>query len=524
MRMRTVSAALVLGLACSTLVVAAPEPVAARQASTTRAATEATHAAATVTTPLRMMTFNIEEGGVHVSFGKVVEAIRKARADVVTVDEAFGNTRRLARALGWRYVAPRLSIVSRLPILDPAGARGRYVLVQPRPGTVVAVSNVHLPSWPGNTDRILKGVAKAKILRTEREVRLPAVAPTMTALRAVAATGVPVFLQGDMNAPSHQDWTPATVGTFPQIKYPMPWPVSTALQASGFTDSYRAVHPDPVASPGITWPAARPRLPGWNPGKKAPRDRLDQIWFAGPATALTSQVVGEPGAADITVSPWPSDHRAVVSSFDVEAAPTPVTVSVLRPLVRVGRSVRVDLNTGGAAGTRLLVVPRGYGTGRDLAARPSRALLTRSLASTSGDQHLAVPARRLGPGAYDAVVVVDASLGELARTTFWVRAKGAGPQVRARSVRSGHPVAVRFSRAPGNQWDWVGIYARGAAHPKQDSYLDWEHTGGLTAGTVRLTRREDGDSTWPLPPGRYVAILLADDSYQVLARTRFTIR
>jgi hypothetical protein len=145
------------------------------------------------------------------------------------------------------------------------------------------------------------------------------------------------------------------------------------------------------------------------------------------------------------------------------------------------------------------------------------------LATTSGDQHQTVAARRLGPGAYDPGVI-DGSLGELARTTIWVRAKGAGPKVRAASVRSGRPVAVRFARAPGNQWDWVGIYARGAANPKRDSYLDWEHTGGLTAGTVRLTEREDGDSTWPLPPGKYVAILLVDDSYQVLARTRFTIR
>ncbi len=397
------------------------------------------------------------------------------------------------------------------------------MLVQPGPGSVVAVSNVHLPSWPGNTDRILKGAGKAKILRTERQVRLPAIAPTMTALRAVAATGIPVFLQGDMNAPSHQDWTPATIGTFPQIKFEMPWPVSTALQASGFSDSYRVVHADPVASPGITWPAARPRLPGWNPGKKAPHDRIDQIWYAGPATAVSSQVVGEPGAADITVSPWPSDHRAVVSAFDVTPAATPVTVSVARPLVRVGNQVRLDLNTGGAPGSRLLVVPQGYGTGRDLAARPSQALVTRTLATTSDDQHRAVPARRLGPGAYDAVVV-DGSLGELARTTFWVRSNGSGPAVRAASVRSGRPVDVRFARAPGNQWDWVGIYRQGAANPREDSYLDWAHTGGRTAGTVRLTEREDGDSTWPLPPGRYVAILLADDSYQVLARTRFTVR
>ncbi len=522
MRSRTVGALLSIGLAAALMTVTGPADGAVSSIRTAAAANGA-GASAPASVRIRMMTFNIEEGGTHVAFRKVVEAIRKADADVVTVDEAFGNSRRLARALGWKYVVPRLSIVSRLPILDPAAAQGRYVLVQPQPGSVVAVSNVHLPSWPGNTDRILEGASRAKILRTEREVRLPAVAPTMTALRSVAASGIPVFLQGDMNAPSHQDWTPATVGTFPQIKFVMPWPVSTALQAAGFADSYRVGHPDPVASPGITWPAARPRVPGWNPGKNAPHDRIDQIWYAGPATPVSSQVLGEPGAADITVSPWPSDHRGVVSAFDVAPVPTPVTVSVARPLVRTGKQVRVDLNTGGAPGSRLLVVPQGYGNGRDLAARPSQALLTRTLATTNRDQHRAIQARRLGPGAYDAVVV-DGPLGELARTTFWVRAKGSGPVVRAASVRSGRPIEVRFARAPGNQWDWVGLYARGAADPTKDSYLDWAHTGGRTAGTVRLVEREDGDSTWPLPPGRYVAVLLADDSYRVLARARFAVR
>jgi len=49
---------------------------------------------------LKVMTFNIWLGGNQVNIGKVVEAIEAANADVVGLQEAVGNERRIAEALG----------------------------------------------------------------------------------------------------------------------------------------------------------------------------------------------------------------------------------------------------------------------------------------------------------------------------------------------------------------------------------------------------------------------------------------
>ena len=71
---------------------------------------------------------------------------------------------------------------------------------------------------------------------------------------------------GDFNAPSHLDYTAAVVGTRDYVKYVVEWPVSKAVEAAGFRDSWRDVHPDPLKSLGLTWWAARPKVDGWNPG------------------------------------------------------------------------------------------------------------------------------------------------------------------------------------------------------------------------------------------------------------------
>jgi hypothetical protein len=59
-------------------------------------------------------------------------------------------------------------------------------------------------------------------------------------------------------------------------------------------------------------------------------DRIDWVLSMGPATATASSVVGEAGnrTRDIAVDPWPSDHRGVVSTFDVTPALCRVLVAV----------------------------------------------------------------------------------------------------------------------------------------------------------------------------------------------------
>src|SRR2546422_5073823 len=113
------------------------------------------------TTPieLKVLEFNIEYGGVHVSFEKVVEVIRRSHADVVAIEEAQGHTLALQRALGWPYASPRLQILSKYPLIDPPGANGLYLFIQLAPGQVVAIENVHLPPNPYGPFEVKQGDA-----------------------------------------------------------------------------------------------------------------------------------------------------------------------------------------------------------------------------------------------------------------------------------------------------------------------------------------------------------------------------
>ena len=102
--------------------------------------------------------------------------------------------------------------------------------------------------------------------------------------------------------------------------------MSRAIEAAGFRDTWRELHPDPLAEPGLTWWADRPPTGHYQPGPDTPNDRIDYLYAAGPAVTRDCRIVGEVGAPDvaIAVEPWPSDHRAVVASFDVVPAPMPV--------------------------------------------------------------------------------------------------------------------------------------------------------------------------------------------------------
>ncbi|GBL37414.1 hypothetical protein EMGBD1_11010, partial [Anaerolineaceae bacterium] len=70
--------------------------------------------------------------------------------------------------------------------------------------------------------------------------------------RTLIAAGMPLLLAGDFNTPSHRDWTMAAVGTRAHVLYPVQWPVTLAVEQLGFVDTYRAVHVNAKAKPGIT--------------------------------------------------------------------------------------------------------------------------------------------------------------------------------------------------------------------------------------------------------------------------------
>jgi hypothetical protein len=72
------------------------------------------------TARISVMSYNIENGGAQVDFNKTTEAIKKSGADVVGIQEAWGNTARLAKAVGWKYYDQRQHIISRFPPIRPA--------------------------------------------------------------------------------------------------------------------------------------------------------------------------------------------------------------------------------------------------------------------------------------------------------------------------------------------------------------------------------------------------------------------
>lgn len=468
---------------------------------------------------LKLMEFNIEYGGFHVSWDSTLEVIERSGADVVAIEEGYARVDALARDLGWPYYSERVQLLSRYPIIDPPGGDSRYVFIEVAPEQVVAVQNVHLPSNPYGPFRILRGETRAQILERERELRLPAIQPYLEASAPLIDAGIPVFLTGDFNSPSWRDWTPAMVGVRPQIRYAVRWPVSLAVEDGGFVDSYRDVHPNPRRDPGITWPGGRPDLPGWDPGKNAPADRIDLIFSAGDATATASETFGARGddGVAMTVTPWPTDHRAVMSTFDVTPAPMPVLIAVERPLVPIGTELVTRFHTDGVGGPwDIALVPVGGDPATD-------ALATSSTSGGADDGTVAFDTTSLEAGSYEAVLL-DASGTERSRIAFWIEEPDVGPAIETASptYEVGEPIEVHWTNAPGNRWDWVGIYRRNR-DPLIRYYLLWTYTGATVEGTATLDASTHGNRTWPLPAGRYSVYLLRDDSYRKLAGGDFEI-
>ena len=473
---------------------------------------------------LRVMTFNIWYGGEQVDAANVAEAIRRAEADIVGVQEPDGNLARVAAAAGLPYVDLRRNIISRYPLFDPGegerlvaapatygevaldpGALHAYAMV--RPGMVVAIANTHLTSDPFGPNAALN-TPVAEVMALEDRSRVREARP-FARLSELAARGIPVFLTGDFNSPSPLDWTAAAVAAR-SLPYPVTWPATDLLLAAGLRDSFREAHPDPVAVPGFTWTAGMP-APYVPEGEIM--DRIDYVWTAGPTRTLESRIIGEPGGAgvDLAVAPYPSDHRAVVSRFAVVPAPAPALVVVEPHRVIAGETFFLRAFLPGADRFSALVVPRGGG---------SESALAGFIDETRGYRTgIRLGTDNLAPGGYDAILLAaDGTVA--ARNRFEVVAAGSMPAITVMdpALTPDQPLGVRWSGAPGFRHDWIGVFRRD--NPSVIAPLIWHYTNALLAGETRIALQAEGA---PLPPGDYEARLMRDDSYTVLARAPFTI-
>jgi endonuclease/exonuclease/phosphatase family metal-dependent hydrolase len=294
-----------------------------------------TSKAQTMSETIRVMSFNLWHGGDagQQPLQRTVEVIRQSRADIVGLQETAGvapegqprpdRAADIAKRLGWSYVdqGERTGVISRFEIVGTTPRKWGVKLNLPS-GRQVYLLNVHFAHAPYQPYQLLdipyenapflnsaeQAVAAAQAARGEQVRRC------LAEVKSAAAEGLTMFLTGDFNEPSHRDWTTAAAAA-KQCPLCVEWPSTKAVEDAGFVDVFRNVYPDPVKSPGRTWtPTTRLTDP------KDRHDRIDFVFMHGTDARIKSiEIVGESAEfADIVVTPYPSDHRAVVA--DVELA------------------------------------------------------------------------------------------------------------------------------------------------------------------------------------------------------------
>lgn len=467
---------------------------------------EATDATVAAGEPMKLdvLVYNIEYSG-----DRTTDAvIRDLDADVVGVLESYERLPEIAKRTGYPYWNTSLQILSKYPILEASGGDGLYAMLEVEPGYVVPFFNVHLDYVDWGPRQLAKGVPVDEVIANENEVRTAALERPMAKMGELLDQGYPVFLTGDFNEPSSLDYTADAVGTRKEIAEPVAWPVSEALFDLGFRDSYREVNPDPVATPGITHDRGG--------------ERIDYVYAAGPSETLDSKLVGEPGGEDVDIeeSPWTSDHRAVLSTFEVTPAAMPALVAVDARLADVGDAITVTWNNPGTGGNEIAIVPEGDDPGDAIETTPAPDPKGTLKVDTSG----------WDAGSYEAVLS-DAD-GEVARVAFYLRDPGAKLELATdrRTYAKGEPIEVSWTGGPANRWDWLGVFPADDSDPAKGGYLTWDYAEGHSAGTV--PPRTEGAATlgpdsqgasWPLPPGDYVVHYLLADQYESAGSAEFTV-
>jgi len=447
---------------------------------------------------IRLMEFNIENGGDLVDINKVVEAIMMVKPDIVAIEEACGNMEKLAKMTGYPFYNARAQLMSRFPIIDPSGGDGVYMFVEVRPGKIVAVSNVHLPSDPYGPDALHRGATFEKVSRLENNLRVAALERQLEILPELVKKGIPVYLTGDFNVPSHMDCTKKVNKCFM-------WPISMKLERLGFRDSYREIYLDPKVNPGFTWWANRPRVRGWNPVSKDIHDRIDFIYSAGPSKTLDSVIIGEPDVKDVSinVTPWPSDHRAIMSTFSVLPAKMPTLISINRRLIDIGDEIQIRYNI----------------TDNNIKKVQIRTANNKIIYDADVSNDILTVKMDKFEGNFDAVLVgLDGEITH--KIEFIVKPKDSEVLLNTKDkYKQGEPIVANWKYGPGNRFDWIAI--RNLKHSSDKWKFKGATTNARINGSTSFTK--DNVSKWPLKPGKYEMVYMIDDCHDVAARTTFEI-
>jgi exonuclease III len=278
---------------------------------------------------LRIMSFNIWLGGLGGGkpIEKSVDVIRVSGAQIVGLQEtdaynsdgsvSANNGEKIAKILGWNYFAQEGThgILTQYPIVDSTENK-LGIKLKIGDDRYLWFFNSHLFYIPYQPYQLAsKPYGEFPFISTEKEAvtfakstRETEVNEYLKEIRHILPEGWPVFLTGDFNEPSFQDWTEAAVNAgLCQLK--VEWPSTKAFSDLGLTDAFRALYPDEVKFSGETWSSIDA------PGEI--HDRIDFVFYKGnQLKVIEAQTVGfKDEKSGIGMNDYPSDHRAVSVNF-----------------------------------------------------------------------------------------------------------------------------------------------------------------------------------------------------------------
>uniref|UniRef100_A0A1I7YHE4 Endo/exonuclease/phosphatase domain-containing protein n=1 Tax=Steinernema glaseri TaxID=37863 RepID=A0A1I7YHE4_9BILA len=305
------------------------------------------HAVTTQNGNLKVMTFNIWLSGAQVTDGmkKIAKHIVEVNPDVIALQEVETNETipELLKLMGpeWTGVFrnrtyPDVGILTRHAIVVDSQVEtekgiGVHIALKSS-DKMISFWCVHLeyrsygPYAAFNkmvTDRsqIFAGELNTAFVEPGRVQNMQELVINEEFLLALTKSDkTPVFVCGDFNAPSHQDWINATKHLHGDWEFP--WPATKILvEHAGMIDSFREAHPDPLETPGNTWSTVQ-KFSGkeWGYSIPEPQDRIDFIFYRSPQLAIRDSRIYS-GSMHLNPIPYhqendyPSDHFSVITDF-----------------------------------------------------------------------------------------------------------------------------------------------------------------------------------------------------------------
>ena len=282
-------------------------------------------------TEFKVMAWNILRSGNQIENGvdNVADMIKEINPDIVLMVETYGSGPYIAKKNGYNFhlvakegtalddKSVNLSIYSKFPFgkrIDtdyPFFLGGIEILINKK--KVRFFSNwFHYQPWNNKPEDMGKTVQE--LLEWERtEHRYNMIQKVLPYFEKYAkeSDSIPIIVGGDMNSPSHLDWSEKTKNIHNGLV--VPWYSTKVFEDLGFTDSFREKNPNPIKYPGITW----------DHKERDDSHRIDYIFYKGKKLKSTQsktymQFFNEQIEINNKRFAYPSDHGIVVTTFKLK--------------------------------------------------------------------------------------------------------------------------------------------------------------------------------------------------------------